>query len=58
MVDMVRAERLRRITAAEDRAREIRNSIGASGLPYVSADTVQELADVLAQALQAIREGL
>lgn len=58
MVDMLRASQLRRITAAEDAAREVRNKLAGYELRPMSAAEGHELANAVVQGLQAIREML
>jgi hypothetical protein len=56
-MDMLRAERLQRITAAEDAARSLREHLrGLHRGP--SARELMDLADAVAQGFQAIREQL
>lgn len=58
-MDMLRADRLNRITKAEDAARQLRNQLRKT-VPS-SLMTVEQgatLADALAQSLQAIRESI
>lgn len=62
MVDMLRAAQLRRITEAEDEAREVRNLLDpARRNRYhhkMTADEGYRLAAAVANGLQAIREML
>ena len=57
-MDMLRANRLQRITKAEDEARALRNILQRQKDGPVSAHTLALLADAVAQGLQAIRESL
>jgi hypothetical protein len=56
-MDMLRVDRLNRITAAEDTARALRNEM-RNRTTAVSPSDIAKLADALAQSLQAIREAL
>jgi hypothetical protein len=55
---MDRADRLRRITAAEDAARDVRNELKGYELRPMTALEGYKLADAVANGLQAIREML
>ena len=57
-MDMLRARRLKALTENEDEAREFRNRMGREMDRPMTTDEGRELANILTQSLQTIREML
>lgn len=57
-MDMIRAGRLKALLENEDEAREFRNRMGREMDRPMTTDEGRELANILTQSLQTIREML